>query len=349
MQMNNINISVIIPAYNCEKTIPRTLESILNQKRLPLEIIVVNDGSKDATSKICKQYTNKYKIIKLFDLKTNKGVSNARNIGIQHANGSYVHFIDADDTIDENLYEIAIKTLNNAKVDCLEFGCNFVHKNIVIESRHITQNIYCNNKKQIAEFLKSLTYSDKERVLNVIWNKIYSKKSIIKNNIQFNKEIDLGEDFLFNCSFFEKMNSYIEIKNCLYNYYKNQEGNLTSKFRTDVIKRATTVYEAWTNLYKKYNIYKLKGEDYFAKYEGKLLYYALYTVLSSNCKLSTIGKEKFIQNIITNEHSKYIKYYLKNGIEKKLIEHSNAKALLKYMQMKMYTKSIIKKIIRRRK
>lgn len=343
--MKKNNISVVIPAYNCEQTISKTLKSILNQQQQPMEIIIVNDGSTDNTKELCEKYSNEYENVKVINLKNNKGVSNARNTGVLHAKGNYIHFVDSDDTVENNIYFVANEHLKKGNIDCLEFGSNFIYKNKILEKRYIKDEIYCENKNRIADFLQDMTYDDKERVLNVVWNKIYKKEVIVKNNITFNNKINLGEDFLFNCCFFEKMNSYLEINKCLYNYYKNQEGNLTSKFRTDVIMRRKIIYDAWVNLYKNYDIYHIKGESYFEEYEGKLLYYSLYTIFSPNCDLNNIEKEKFLKSIINNEHSKFLNSYLKRGIEKKIIEHSNEKLLLKYMRIKIAVKSIIKKAI----
>lgn len=346
----NINISVIIPAYNCERTIHRTLKSILNQQQAPAEIIIINDGSTDNTEEICEKYSAKYKNIKVINLKKNKGVSNARNVGIKFTKGNYIHFVDADDTIEDNIYSIVSKKLKKNRVDCIEFGSNFVIENEkkIIEKRHIEKDLLCLNKNNIADFLKTLTYKDKERVLNVIWNKIYSKKTIADNNIKFDMNINLGEDFLFNCSFFSQMTSYSEIHDCLYNYFKNQANNLTSKFREDVLTRRKKIYFAWINLYKKYNIYNFKGESYFEKYEGKMLYYSLYSIFSPNCKLNNKDKEEFLGRIINDQHSCYITKYLKFGIEKKLLKLKKITMLFNYMKIKTKIKKIIKEKLNRR-
>ena len=326
--MNNNQISVIIPVYNSEKTIKKTLESIVSQDVKPLEVIIINDASIDNTENICKVYEKKYSYIKLISLKRNQGVSNARNQGISFASGEFIHFVDSDDTLTKNMYSKVYEYLEKYKVDILSTGANFVCESDdnILEKRNIVLNRLCKNKKEIAKYLEEFSYKDKERVLNVIWNKIYSSKIIKENNIRFNNSIDLGEDFLFNCEYFKKINNFLEIKECLYNYYKNQDDNLTSKFRTDILKRRKLIYEAWINLY-----------------EGKMMYFSLYTVFSENCKLTEQQKERFLKSLINDEHAKYINYYLKFGIEKKLINSKSGNKLYKYMQ----TKSNLKKYIKR--
>ena len=258
--------------------------------------------------------------------------------------------MDADDTVKNNIYSVIIKTLNKETVDCIEFGCTFVSGNDfnIIEERYINKDTLCIDKECIANFLLSLKYSDKERMLNVIWNKIYSKEIIDKNNIRFDEKINLGEDFLFNCQYFAKMSSYFEIKDCLYNYYQNQTNNLTSKFRKDILVRRKKIYSAWIKLYQDYNIYQAKGETYFAKYEGKMLYYSLYTIFSPNCYLNNNEKREFLKEIINDQHSHYIIKYLKFGIEKILIKNKKASVLFSYMKIKVIIKNIIKKKLNRR-
>ena len=108
-------ISVIVPVYNVEKILPYSLESIINQTYKDLEIIVVNDGSTDSSPEICKEYAKKDKRIKIINQK-NKGLSGARNSGIDVANGKYISFIDSDDVISNEffsyLYQLIIETIS---------------------------------------------------------------------------------------------------------------------------------------------------------------------------------------------------------------------------------------------
>ena len=343
--MNNVQISVIIPVFNGEKTINKTLASIIYQKVKPLEVIIINDGSTDNTENICRRYEQEYSYIKLISLKHNKGVSNARNRGISLANGKYIHFVDSDDTLTEDMYLKVNEYLKQNNVDVLSTGANIVCKNEfnILESRNINTNRLCTNKKEIAQYLKEFSNDDKERVLNVIWNKIYSIEIIKENNIRFDENIDLGEDFLFNCDYFKEITSLLEVKECLYNYYKNQSNNLTTKFRTDILKRRKIIYEAWSNLYKNYNIYDEEKINSFSIYEGKMMYFSLYTVFLQDCKLTDNEKEKFIKSLINDDHVKYINYYLRFSIDKVLINCKNEKLLYKYMKLKNKLKSFIKK------
>ena len=101
-------LSVIIPVYNTEKYIKRCLDSVLKAKIEETEIMIINDGSKDNSLKIIKEYANKYEFIRYVD-KKNEGLAATKNLGIMEAKGKYISFIDSDDTINENFYKDAME------------------------------------------------------------------------------------------------------------------------------------------------------------------------------------------------------------------------------------------------
>ncbi len=113
-------ISIIIPIYNSEKYIEQCINSILNQTFKNFELILINDGSTDNSRVICERYENKDKRIKLFNI-GNRGVSSARNLGIENSRGKYIMFCDSDDYVKntwcEELYKL-IKDNNNSYIVC---------------------------------------------------------------------------------------------------------------------------------------------------------------------------------------------------------------------------------------
>lgn len=104
MKNKTKTIDIVIPAYNAEKTISRTLDSLCKQSYTAFKVIVINDASIDDTVQIVKSYFGKLDIC-LIDLKQNRGVSNARNVGIENSNGDFILFIDSDDSVDEKYIE----------------------------------------------------------------------------------------------------------------------------------------------------------------------------------------------------------------------------------------------------
>jgi glycosyltransferase involved in cell wall biosynthesis len=114
-------ISVIIPIYNVEKYLSVCLESVINQTYQNLEIILVDDGSTDACPKICDDYATKDNRIKLIH-KKNGGLSDARNIGVKHATGDLISFVDSDDVLSLYFYEKLINILEENDADIVECG-----------------------------------------------------------------------------------------------------------------------------------------------------------------------------------------------------------------------------------
>lgn len=103
-------ISVVIPAYNVESCINRSVSSVLNQSFDDLEVIIIDDGSNDRTPSICDELAKKDHRVKVLHQK-NSGVSEARNVGIRHSLGKYIFFLDADDWLDLNYFKIVSKEL----------------------------------------------------------------------------------------------------------------------------------------------------------------------------------------------------------------------------------------------
>ena len=123
-----MKISVVVPAYNCEDTLRQTISSILNCGIEDLEILIIDDGSEDDTPAICNHLSNGSKIIRSLH-QTNKGVSTARNSGIQESTGDYLWFFDSDDLVDPGSMKHAVMIVDEREPDMLIFGMTFDYFN----------------------------------------------------------------------------------------------------------------------------------------------------------------------------------------------------------------------------
>ena len=174
-----VKVSVIVPAYNAEKYIDKCLESLINQTLKDIEIIVVNDGSKDNTLEKINKYSDKR--IKLLNLKENKGIGHARNEGIKKALGEYIGFVDSDDYVDKNMFEKMYEKASKEKLDIVV--CDF-YKQI----ENTNQTI-----KEIIPNFKNTTLKNNSNLLLDInlapWNKIYKRKLIVDNKIHFDEKL----------------------------------------------------------------------------------------------------------------------------------------------------------------
>lgn len=186
-------VSVIVPAYNSEKTIETAIEDLRNQTYQNLEIIVVDDGSSDHTFEICEAKAKLDRRIKIIS-KKNGGVASARNIGKQASTGEWIGFMDADDRVDPQMYELLIKAAEGNECDCVacrfiteysdNFSLTFTHNN-----DYKTSSVEGNNACLMA-------ISNKPEAISVfLWNKIFRKVSI--ENLQFDTNMKFMEDAVF--------------------------------------------------------------------------------------------------------------------------------------------------------
>ena len=178
-------VSIIVPVYNAEKTIERCIKSILKQTYNNIEIIIVNDGSTDNSLHICYELSKLDKRIIVIDT-VNKGVSVARNIGIEKAKGDYIAFVDADDYVKENMYE---KMVNYAEVNKVNLVfCNYEEFNDKCTSKKIEQfNLKDakNNTMHNTDIIKRLISISEDSIFGSCWRTLFSRKLIIDNNIKF--------------------------------------------------------------------------------------------------------------------------------------------------------------------
>ena len=180
-------ISVIVPIYNVEQYLRRCIDSIINQTYKNLEIILVDDGSPDNCGQICDDYAKKDTRIKVIH-KKNGGLSDARNVGLEVCTGDYISFVDSDDWIELNTYEIMMKSMNEYNADMVVSNINYVYKDKV-ESKYSEDKIRCFNKE---EAMKELIKDG--LVQAVVWNKLY--KRVVIDNLRF-KVGKLNEDEFF--------------------------------------------------------------------------------------------------------------------------------------------------------
>lgn len=222
--MNDIKISIVVPVYNLEKYIENTVQSICNQTYRNLEIILVNDGSQDATPKLLDQLAMKDNRIKVLH-KENGGVTKARLAGVEVASGEWIGFVDGDDYIEPDMYE---KLLNNA----VKYGADISHcgYQMVFPSR---VDLYYGTGR-LVEQDKKAGLKDLVEGLFVepgLWNKIFYNtllKEFLKENTM-DTSIKINEDLLMNYYLFKKSKKSIYEDWCPYQYILRENSTATSK------------------------------------------------------------------------------------------------------------------------
>lgn len=209
-------ISIIIPSYNEEKNIARCLDSVLNQTFTDFEAICVDDGSNDNTFEIIKNYSEKDS--RIIPLKNpNKGVSSARNFGIDNSNGEYIGFVDSDDYIQPQMYEFLYRAVTEN--NCDYSVCRYEKTNkITVKSFEYNHRDF--KPEEFISFYDNNFFQNNELVFSSACTKLISVNLI--NKIRF-KNYKIGEDTVFNSELFSKSNKAVFVDSALYSYFVNTE------------------------------------------------------------------------------------------------------------------------------
>lgn len=210
-------ISVIIPVYNTEKYLVECINSVLVQDFLH-EIILINDGSKDNSSKICEEYRDKYPDIIKYKEINNHGASYARNLGIDLATGDYFIFIDSDDTITNNAFSRIISTLNKLNCDTIFWGLTKQYHN----SGSVTyapKSNYSNIKESTEDVILELKVNKENfYYFGFVCNKLYKRSIIEEYRIRFKDSLNIGEDEIFAMDYCNHIKSIAVLNDSFYKY-----------------------------------------------------------------------------------------------------------------------------------
>lgn len=223
--MYNFKISVIVAAYNIEEFIGRCIESLIKNKYKNLEIIIVNDGSQDATLEKIYEFKSRDNRIKVIN-QVNMGLIEARKSGYKNSTGDYIWFIDGDDWVEENSIDIIMKNIIEKDLDLLMFNCFYSYEDrsekVIINNTNVS-----NNKLIIKElFIGNLS--------GAIWSKVIKKSFIEKNKIKFPSNITYGEDNAFSVSLLVNNPKVCVISDFLYHYYQ-RENSITKKISPKIL------------------------------------------------------------------------------------------------------------------
>lgn len=201
--MNEIKVSVIVPIYNTEKFLRKCIESIVNQTLQEIEIILINDGSTDNSHNICLEYAEKYPEKIRYINNKNIGCSATRNLGIELAKGEYIAFVDSDDYIEKEMYEVT----RNKNLDVVVSGIIYEDSFNKIQGISIPQNI-----KFYYDYFKV-----NNRLANPV-NKLFKKDVILINKINFPLNTHSGEDIVFCFKFLSQTKKIFSLPKAYYHY-----------------------------------------------------------------------------------------------------------------------------------
>ncbi len=237
-------ITIIVPVYNVEKYLNECVDSLLNQTYKNIEIILVDDGSKDESGKICDAYVlldNRIKVIH----KQNEGLGFARNTGLQVARGKFVTFIDSDDKADIDLIEKLYSGICLSDSDTCIGGFKRISKegSVCFEEKY-DETIFDGEEVYNELFARMLgSAPDKHDAVRMsVWNVMYSMDIIQKYNIKFPSERKLiSEDIIWDSEYYKFAKRVVVINSTAYNY-RITPGSLTQKYKSDMLEKICVLY-----------------------------------------------------------------------------------------------------------
>ncbi len=206
-------ISIIIPVYNCENTITRCIESIINQTYTNLEIILVDDGSKDRSGAICDNYAKKDFRIQVIH-KPNGGASSARNCGLEVCRGEYIGFVDSDDYIEKTMYEDLLTNMIEQNASISVCGYRLVYEDKTEDAAYHEQEKTITREQLLSDIFHY-------KFMGVLWNKLFEKRLFILKDgtIRFREDIHLCEDVLILTQLVRTCSRIAVNDRILYNYF----------------------------------------------------------------------------------------------------------------------------------
>lgn len=236
-------ISIIVPVYNTERFVSKCIESILGQSFEDFELILIDDGSTDQSGDICDKYAIKDSRVKVIHQK-NRGVSAARNRGLDVAQGNYLYFVDSDDYLESNALEIIYPYFFDSDIDMVCFGFQYRDENYHLLNKKQNEKRVLTQDELFSELFKSPNL-----ITASCYNKVYRRDKII--NLRFDENISFLEDYLFVCEAAHNTLKTAVIPDCLYNVVERTN----SATRSNPIQSIHKIIKGYEYLYKKVRIY----------------------------------------------------------------------------------------------
>ena len=341
--MSDLKLSIIMPAYNAEKTIEASIQSVLSSVSDGFELIVINDGSKDSTEDVIKSFDDaRIKYIK----KQNSGVSDTRNYGLNEAKGEYITFIDSDDCYTDRAVDKLIGYIEQYSADIIGFGFyrDFVEKNNIYKTEaNAISNVISFDLKNGEKYLQYI-YRSSHILFQTSWNKAFKRDIIMKNGIKFNKNLVCYENLTMVLDYLKYAEKAVFINDILYRYniFTDSKVNVLSKRnKLELTSDVAECYKKFVELCDKFDysfeyrtfMNKAFLDDFVycsRKYFEKSEKYTSKQRFDAFCKY--LYDENFL--ILRKDYLRYTKFYRLLYL---FSDHG-----LKHIAYKMYEKKLIK-------
>lgn len=293
-------VSIIIPVYNVEQYLPQCLDSVLSQTYTNIEVICVNDGSPDNSIDILREYESSDSRIRVIEI-NNHGLSYARNIGAENANGEFIMYLDSDDWVDAETIEIALDNAIQSDADLVlwnymkEYSDRSVPVDVFTEkilfSRDTFNNLYQQLIGLTGPMLKSPAKCDS---ISTAWGKLYKTSIILENDLTFVDTKVIGtEDLLFNAEYFGNCKTAIALPNRFNHYRKQNLDSLARRYKP-------LLFQQWTELQRRLKTVCMGKEFLAQSYNNRIALSLIGLGINVMESPDTVSRKyNEIRNIIT--------------------------------------------------
>ena len=321
-------VSIIVPVYNAEKTLKKSIDSVFDQTCPDFELILVDDGSVDSSGKMCDEYSEKDDRIKVLHL-DNSGVSHARNEGIKAATGKYIMFLDADDEIESNLLQDNYRIIEENDPDVVIFGFRYILSDRVLNNDIDQKGIFLGDDKEF--FTERLESVVEKEMMNAPWNKIIRRELILNNNLCFDERFSILEDALFSVSVCSVAKNICVNNGIYHNYYIWDKGSLRTKWSDNRFEAIKELYNAEIKYCRKYKDNTSQKRCFDRSFCNAVFSYM--QLISVNKDLSNSQKKAYLTEVCSDET---VRETLLNKSSRKDFDR-NKKIISFFVKIKMTT------------
>ena len=288
-----LKYSVIIPVYNVENYLHRCINSILTQEYTDLEILLIDNGSKDGSGTLCDDYAERFSNIKSYHI-PNNGVGSARNFGLAKAQGEFICFVDADDYLVGNLFSDMENQLDSG-LDLLVFSYyNSLEKNLS-ETTRSAKILPIEGKKDRNQFIALFTELFLSDMMYTVWNKIYRREFLEEHRIMF-EQYELGEDVRFNLNVFECVHTISFSKTCYYVYVSGRTDSAMGQYNPYRMSYQLEELEKVDQLMTGWDIH---DDQFIDQIKARILMSNIQNI--SNQKMSLSKKRHYVEVLCRNQ------------------------------------------------
>lgn len=292
-----IKISLIIPVYNAEKYLEETLKCIEKQTLKDIEIILVNDGSKDRSGEICDRFAEQDSRIRVIH-QENKGMCASRNYAMSIAQGEYIAFADNDDIVSEDFLESNYLYAKKTDADIIKFGRRTIYINDQNEDMGGETRRFSNKVLRGKEIISHYFDLQKKGALSAVWDGLYRKELIERNKVQFYEDFRYGcEDTIFCRQLVCYAKTFVLHEGCYYYHYVRSAYSASAKFNEKALDKYKTACALEEKIWKKLKIDQLNDGKKEMGVTKDYLIPILFMLCDKNCTFSYQRKKDYLNMI----------------------------------------------------